>query len=355
MKKAVAFLLILLISASIYGCGRSSQHNPGNTLDSDSSTLNGFGETGEDLDLIDPDKGGLNGETISGSGGSSDGQMQDNNNMSESDSLLPNGNDADNSPSTGDNSADDNVALEVCNHCQQSGHEIENCPNKICNYCKLSGHLIDDCSAKKWDEKYCDYCGVRGHARDNCPRKKEHDSFCTYCNMDGHSVDNCLDRIMAEDICSFCGLSGKVHDKNVCAATPCSYCGETGHWDTDCVLKANDERNYCAYCKVYGHKRSTCEKEAADFAAFDINYWVQYAKDYAVSIGLGLEPTMTKDGSCWDTPIPASYRGKYIKRDVEGRLEYYKACIEKYNILGIVWIEALPDGPYEWDLMVYYG
>lgn len=83
-------------------------------------------------------------------------------------------------------------------------------------------------------------------------------------------------------------------------------------------------------------------------AAFDINYWVQYAKDYGKSIGLIPLPDAK---SCWDTPIIAGGTGKYLERDIKSRLTRYakEPEISYFN----VWAEKRPDGDY--DLYIAYA
>ena len=89
---------------------------------------------------------------------------------------------------------------------------------------------------------------------------------------------------------------------------------------------------------------------AADEAApqpeekvFNIDYWLAYAKDYAVSIGLVLDPAAT---GTWDTPIRCSSKTEdvlaaYIRDD----LAYYKdqeGCTAVW-----IWAEQIGDGQYE--------
>lgn len=77
--------------------------------------------------------------------------------------------------------------------------------------------------------------------------------------------------------------------------------------------------------------------------AFDMDYWLAYAKDYAVSIGLVLDPEAT---GTWDTPIRCSSKTEdvlaaYIRDD----LAYYKdqeGCTAVW-----IWAEQVGDGQYE--------
>ena len=77
--------------------------------------------------------------------------------------------------------------------------------------------------------------------------------------------------------------------------------------------------------------------------AFDMDYWLAYAKDYAVSIGLVLDPAAA---GTWDTPIRCSSKTEdvlaaYIRDD----LAYYKdqeGCTAVW-----IWAERIGDGQYE--------
>ena len=76
---------------------------------------------------------------------------------------------------------------------------------------------------------------------------------------------------------------------------------------------------------------------------FDMDYWLGYAKDYAVGIGLRLDENAA--GS-WDTPIRCSSKTEdvlaaYIRDD----LTYYKNE-EGYTAVWI-WVEQVGDGQYE--------
>lgn len=52
--------------------------------------------------------------------------------------------------------------------------------------------------------------------------------------------------------------------------------------------------------------------------AFDIDYWISYAKSTAVSLGLTLENSATE---CWDNPITADQGCIYLERDINSRLK----------------------------------
>ena len=77
--------------------------------------------------------------------------------------------------------------------------------------------------------------------------------------------------------------------------------------------------------------------------SFNMDYWLAYAKDYAVSIGLVLDPAAA---GTWDTPIRCSSKTEdvlaaYIRDD----LAYYKdqeGCTAVW-----IWTEQVGDGHYE--------
>ena len=76
---------------------------------------------------------------------------------------------------------------------------------------------------------------------------------------------------------------------------------------------------------------------------FDMDYWLAYAKDYAVGIGLRLDENATDS---WDTPIRCSSKTEdvlaaYIRDD----LTYYKN--EEGCMAVWIWAEQVGDGQYE--------
>ena len=75
---------------------------------------------------------------------------------------------------------------------------------------------------------------------------------------------------------------------------------------------------------------------------FDISYWISYAQNYAKSIGLIIDKTVTE---CWDNPISANANNKNIGTDIEGRLNRYK-IIEGFTSVWI-WAEKISDTQYE--------
>lgn len=80
--------------------------------------------------------------------------------------------------------------------------------------------------------------------------------------------------------------------------------------------------------------------------AFDIDYWISYAKSTAVSLGLTLENSATE---CWDNPITADQGCIYLERDINLRLKRYA---EDESITDIcIWYECIGTGSY----LIYIG
>lgn len=83
--------------------------------------------------------------------------------------------------------------------------------------------------------------------------------------------------------------------------------------------------------------------------SIDIKYYEQYAKDYAVSIGLSYDSTAT---DCWDNPIIVTdTNGSSVIRDIKSRLKTYKN-VEGFESI-CVWSEIRSDGKY--DLYIGYA
>lgn len=80
--------------------------------------------------------------------------------------------------------------------------------------------------------------------------------------------------------------------------------------------------------------------------AFDIDYWISYAKSTAVSLGLTLENSATE---CWDNPIIAKPTCIYLERDISSRLNRY-AKDEEITAVWI-WYECIGTSSY----LIYIG
>lgn len=80
--------------------------------------------------------------------------------------------------------------------------------------------------------------------------------------------------------------------------------------------------------------------------AFDIDYWISYAKSTAVSLGLTLDSSAT---DCWDNPISAEQGCIYLERDINSRLKRYA---EDKSITDVwIWYECVGTDKY----LIYIG
>ena len=80
--------------------------------------------------------------------------------------------------------------------------------------------------------------------------------------------------------------------------------------------------------------------------AFDIDYWISYAKSTAVSLGLTLENSATE---CWDNPITAKPTCIYLERDINSRLNRYAKDGE--ITAAWIWYECVGTSSY----LIYIG
>lgn len=81
---------------------------------------------------------------------------------------------------------------------------------------------------------------------------------------------------------------------------------------------------------------------------FNIQTWIDYAKTYAVSVGLRLESSAV---DCWDNPITAGAYSTCLDRDIESRLNRYSRDEDITDVW--IWAEARSDGSY--DLYIGYA
>lgn len=79
---------------------------------------------------------------------------------------------------------------------------------------------------------------------------------------------------------------------------------------------------------------------------FDIDYWISFAQNYAKSVGLRLESSVV---DCWDNPIPAKAKCKYLERDIKSRLNRYAKDEDITDVW--IWAEKVSDNSYE----IYIG
>ena len=87
-------------------------------------------------------------------------------------------------------------------------------------------------------------------------------------------------------------------------------------------------------------------KQEATEPAFDISYWISFAKSYAESIGLTLDSGAVY---CWDNPIAAGVKCKYTERDIRGYLDRYAKDGDITDVW--IWYEQTGSGSYE----IYIG
>ena len=80
--------------------------------------------------------------------------------------------------------------------------------------------------------------------------------------------------------------------------------------------------------------------------AFDINHWVDYAKNYAQIKGLVLDAAAI---DCWDNPIRAGAHCIYLERDIQSRLNRYAKDEEITDVW--IWVESVGNDCYD----IYIG
>ena len=87
-------------------------------------------------------------------------------------------------------------------------------------------------------------------------------------------------------------------------------------------------------------------KQESTEPAFDISYWIGFAKNYAESVGLTLNSEAIY---CWDNPIAAGINCKYTERDIKGYLNRYAKDPDITDVW--IWYEQTGTGSFE----VYIG
>lgn len=83
-------------------------------------------------------------------------------------------------------------------------------------------------------------------------------------------------------------------------------------------------------------------------AAFDIDHWIAFAKEYAQKVGLELDSEAVY---CWDNPLGAGAHSKYLERDIT-------ACLNRYakdEDISAVWIWAEKIGENTYELYIGYA
>ena len=104
------------------------------------------------------------------------------------------------------------------------------------------------------------------------------------------------------------------------------------------VVKNNNTNN--SSDQSNSKTNTTVEKENNE-STFDINYWIDYAKSYGISIGLKYDTAAIE---CWDNPIIAGAKVTTLQRDIKDRLNSYKNVEEVTDFC--VWAEKRSDGKY---------
>ena len=94
--------------------------------------------------------------------------------------------------------------------------------------------------------------------------------------------------------------------------------------------------------------QETAQPEEPTIPDFNIQTWIDYAKNYAVSIGLRLESSAV---DCWDNPITAGAHSSCLQRDIESRLNRYSKDEDITDVW--IWAEERSDGSY--DLYIGYA
>lgn len=92
----------------------------------------------------------------------------------------------------------------------------------------------------------------------------------------------------------------------------------------------------------------TSSEAEPELEPIDIDYWIEYARDYAESVGLILHESAV---DCWDTPIIATPTRTNLKGDIESRLNRY-AYVEEFEWVWI-WAEQISENRY--NLYVGYA
>lgn len=81
---------------------------------------------------------------------------------------------------------------------------------------------------------------------------------------------------------------------------------------------------------------------------FNIQTWIDYAKNYAAGVGLQLESSAV---DCWDNPITAGAYSACLERDIQSRLDRYSRDEDITDVW--IWVEKRSDGSY--DLYIGYA
>lgn len=94
--------------------------------------------------------------------------------------------------------------------------------------------------------------------------------------------------------------------------------------------------------------QETAPPEELAVPEFNIQTWIDYAKNYAVGVGLRLESSAV---DCWDNPITAGAYSACLERDIQSRLDRYSRDEDITDVW--IWAEKRSDGSY--DLYIGYA
>ena len=100
--------------------------------------------------------------------------------------------------------------------------------------------------------------------------------------------------------------------------------------------------------KVEQPQETTPAPDEPAVPEFNIQTWIDYAKTYAVSVGLRLESSAV---DCWDNPITAGAYSTCLERDIAGRLDRYSRDEDITDVW--IWAQESSDGSY--DLYIGYA
>ena len=100
--------------------------------------------------------------------------------------------------------------------------------------------------------------------------------------------------------------------------------------------------------KIEQPQETTPTPEEPAVPEFNIQTWIDYAKTYAVSVGLQLENSAV---DCWDNPITAGVYSSQLERDIQSRLNRYSRDKDITDVW--IWVQARSDGSY--DLYIGYA
>lgn len=138
--------------------------------------------------------------------------------------------------------------------------------------------------------------------------------------------------------------AGKTPARENGASAP-SKAGSTGNGTSDSAGSSSSKPAGNSPSAPAGSGTDAAETPAPqpEEKVFDMDYWLGYAKDYAVGIGLRLDENAADS---WDTPIRCSSKTEdvlaaYIRDD----LTYYKN--EEGCTAVWIWAEQVGDGQYE--------